>query len=55
MSERAPEVKPRKVYRPPEVVEIVLDPDEAMMTSCQSNTVSTPPCTAPAYSVLLVR
>jgi hypothetical protein len=53
MTETPP--KPKRPYQPPQVVEIVLDPDEAMLTSCVSHVVSSPPCPPPNHSVIKSR
>lgn len=53
MSERAPTSgKPRRPYEPPAITEIVLDANEAMLTPCRPNVVTSPPCPPFNHSVL---
>ncbi len=50
-----PEPHKRRAYQAPSVEEIVLDTNEAMLTPCQSQVVTTPPCAAPNFSVVPVK
>jgi hypothetical protein len=52
MNATTPPPKKRRVYRPPAVTEIVLDTNEALLTPCTTNVVSTPPCTPPNHSIM---
>jgi hypothetical protein len=52
MSIPAPPPKKRRAYQPPAVTEIVLDTNEALLTPCLNNVVSTPPCPPPNQSIM---
>ncbi len=45
----------RRPYRAPQIVEIALDPHEALLSPCTSQVVSSPPCPPPSFSVNGVR
>jgi hypothetical protein len=45
----------RKPYSPPRVEEILLDANEAMLTPCKSQVVTSPPCPPPLFSVVPVK
>jgi hypothetical protein len=52
VSTQAPAKKKRRPYQPPSVTEIVLDTNDAMLTPCKANVVTSPPCLPPNRSVM---
>jgi hypothetical protein len=42
----------RRPYTPPAVAEVLLDTNEALLTPCKSQVVTSPPCPPPNFSVV---